>query len=132
MNRGFRESSGRRSVFLTLAMLALVLRVLVPQGFMVADQAAGPGLVICTGHGPLTLVSGDHGAKAPERKPVGQTACVFAGANTPPQPSPAAPVHQPLTLVLAAPLDLRRPDDRPVRGLTAPPPPSHAPPSVLI
>jgi copper(I)-binding protein len=59
--------AGRRW-FIALAALALMIQVLVPQGYMVSGAASAPGLVICTGHGPLVVHSGDprHPAKAPK------------------------------------------------------------------
>ena len=111
-----------------LAALALVMQVLVPQGFMVS-AAGPPGLVICTGHGPLVL-TGEHGpAKAP--KPQSAPVCTFVGhgvANTPPVPLVLSTVS--FAFVVAT--DAARFDLAPGRGLAAPPPRSHAPPTVLI
>lgn len=126
-------SAGRwRGVFLTLAVLALALKVLVPPGFMVAgDRDAAPGLlVICTGHGPLAL--GDRGdAKAPAHK-TSDAPCAFAGSAAPPTPSAPAIVAPPRLLVADQLARVQAADLAPGRGLAAPPPPSHAPPAVPI
>jgi hypothetical protein len=124
---GFRSGVERRWLY-ALAALALLVQVLVPQGFMVSTGQGAPGLVICTGHGPLQLGGHDHSGKAPKSA---DTACAFAvhGATAPPptfarldrirfEPAPA---------ILARAFDLA-----PGRGLAAPPPPSQGPPTRLI
>ncbi len=108
-----------------LALTAVALKVLIPSGFMVAENRAGFPLVICTGHGPLDL-SGKtdplHGKKSTTDAP-----CAFSGhaATTPPS---AFVVSAAVGLAYLAPaIDLRR-DLVPGRGLAAPPPPSQGPP----
>ena len=118
---------------IALAMLALALRVLIPSGFMVADQQTGHGgypIVICTGHGALTLAPpGDN--KAPSPKSATHAPCAFAGAATPVAPILSA--LQPSAYALSSPvLAAVQPDQIPGRGLAAPPPPSIGPPSHLI
>jgi len=46
-----------RSVALSLALSAMLLRALLPAGWMPAGEGDGP-LVICTGHGPVQTPSG--------------------------------------------------------------------------
>jgi hypothetical protein len=119
-----------------LALIALVIRVLVPQGFMVAPaEAAGPiPLVICTGHGAVDAASLVGG---PAHKPAGKGAtqdapCAFAGYAATPAPDlfTAEPVsfaaYHP-HVALAAPRDLA-----PGRGLAAPPLPARGPPSLIL
>jgi hypothetical protein len=117
-----------RSVLMTLALLALAVRVLVPPGYMTPDRpTSGFSLVICTDHGLITL--DDDGKQAPG-KPKGDAPCAFAGGMAPPAPTVAV-----LTSFEGwAPAPLRvepRQDLAPGRGLAAPPPPAIGPP-VLI
>ena len=111
-----------------LAALALLIQVLVPQGFMVNADHGAPGLVICTGHGPLTLGQHDHSGKAPKSA---SNPCAFAahgGAAPPPSPTRLERLKfDPAPAVLARAFDLV-----PGRGLAAPPPPSQGPPTRLI
>ena len=113
---------------MALALLAIVMRVAVPQGFMI-DPAGQAGLVLCipgmAGSGDL---DGRPGAPAPVNpdKP-----CAFAGfiADAPPQ---ALPMVVPAFWQAASITDLTRPEQTPGRGLAAPPPPSVGPPALLI
>jgi hypothetical protein len=113
-----------------LAMLALVVQVLVPQGFMVARQGDRPAIVICTGHGPVLSRDdlGGHPGKAPKSRP--DAVCGFAGHG--------AGVTAAGLFAFAAPAPWSAPDPvasnadlAPGRGLAAPPPPSQAPPPIL-
>jgi hypothetical protein len=121
-----------KSVFLTLSLLALAFKVGLPPGVMVG---AGPGsipLVICTGHGPLALT--DPGSpKAPAPAPSQRGApCPFAAASAgAPAPIPP-PTLQPLVATYAPFIAPTVRDLAPGRGMAAPPPPSHAPPTLLI
>jgi hypothetical protein len=118
-----------RAAFLTLAMLALVVKVAVPTGFMVASPGSGAGfpLVICTGHGPM--IAHPNGEKGGE-KARSDAPCAFAGHAV----SAAPPISAPLpgsfffANVLASPAGVRL---APGRGLAAPPPPSQGPPTLL-
>lgn len=120
--------SGGPRVALTLTMLAIILKLMVPPGFMIADTGAAIPLTICTGHGPLVLDSDAvKTPKAPAHKI--DAPCTGAGNVTPPGP--------PLGAILAAPFLWAAPvlgaglvpDIAPGRGLAAPPPPSQAPPT---
>ena len=53
MGQTNRRSGAMWRGFVVLATLALLVQILVPQGFMVSAAGSTPGLVICTGHGPL-------------------------------------------------------------------------------
>jgi hypothetical protein len=118
------RSSALRGVLLTLAVMALVMRVAIPQGFMTTPSAQGGlELVICTGHGPL---KSDPSAPAEKSKP--DSACAFAGHG-----AGAAPGPSPLIEAAAFPVVRAQPraipaDLAPGRGLAAPPPPSLGPP----
>src|ERR1700722_13884364 len=80
-NIGFsgRGGTGERRWAAGLAMLALLVQVLVPQGFMVARQGDRPAIVVCSGHGPAMSGAdmGGHPAKSPKSKP--DMVCGFAG-----------------------------------------------------
>lgn len=119
-------------------MLAVVLKVLVPAGFMVATSSPSTNypLVLCTDHGAVAVDAGDlrdrDGRKAPAQKPAHDAPCAFAGhaaAASPPDPHPVAAVTFVSTPV-AQPLALRR-DLAPGRGLSAPPLPARGPPILL-
>ena len=110
-----------------LAVLALLINVVVPQGTMVASAAAGPALVICTGHGPMAL-PGPDGAPAQKGKAAGHDGtCAFAGHGLASAPPPLPPIAR-ADFAPAPPVRLAAADLAPGRGLAAPPPPSHAPP----
>lgn len=113
---------------MTLAVLALALKVLAPPGFMVAHNDGAFPLVICTGHGPLIIA--DHGDKKAPAKKATDAPCAFAGAATPPPPPVAAGLPEPLTIVVAQVVGAQLDDQAPGRGLAAPPPRSHAPPEL--
>ena len=122
MTGAWRESgTGRRWVF-ALAALAVLLQVLSPPGFMLSGEPAAPGLVICTGHGPL-LGHADHD-KAPKSSNAPCAFGVHGGTTDPPAP----------VFVALAPVAFEARVEQPVldvapgRGLAAPPPPSQAPP----
>jgi hypothetical protein len=131
------ESAARtgawRHVFLTLAVLALALKVLIPPGFM-PGPAHGAPLVLCTGHGPVAIDPADlAGKKSPANKPAPNAPCAFAGHGA------AAPVPDltPVGVAVLAPEPLAAaslPKDglTPGRGLAAPPPPPRGPPSLQI
>jgi hypothetical protein len=113
-----------------LALIALVFQVAAPPGFMVSPSSAGPALVICTGHGPLTL---DSHAGVPGHKPARPAhdgICAFAGHGVAASP-PTLTILAASPLILSSTPPRRSPDLVPGRGLAAPPPPSQAPP-VLI
>ena len=110
-----------------LAMLALVLQICVPGGFMVSRQDGAPTLVVCTGHGALVAVADDHGRPAKAPATHDNAVCAFAGHGV------AMLDGAPPVLVAASfsfsPETVATPADRaPGRGLAAPPPPSQAPP----
>ena len=110
-----------------VVLLAFVIRALVPQGFMIGTTASVP-LVICSGHGPESDTSS-------KQTPGGATSkadhvCPFAGFQA---------VEAPVRLAVSDAAVTWRETDQlrfavivyPGRGLAAPPPPSHAPPSLL-
>jgi hypothetical protein len=113
-----------------LAFLALFTRIAVPPGFM-PKPGDGPGLIVCTGHGPATVRIGLYGP--PSRAPTHKTdpPCAFApsGATSAPALIAASLPARRLASIQARPIT--RSDLAPGRGLAAPPPPSQAPPRDL-
>jgi hypothetical protein len=78
-----------RQFALWLALAAVLLRALLPQGFMLERAAgeAGVGLAICYAS-PLAKLRADHGTPAGTQA---HADCVFAAASSPALPS-AAPL----------------------------------------
>ena len=139
------RSGGKRPRMLALAVLAcaLLLRLLVPAGWMPVSDASGVHLTICTGTGPMTMPGmGPMATMAPGRTTVGMAhhmpsdqqgvpehPCAFAhhglAIGEPVLPTLVLPVA-PATLLpsgLAALVSIGR-------GLAAPPPPQTGPPSI--
>lgn len=116
----------RHPGLIVLALAALWMQVLIPQGFMVGATAGAPALVICTGHGALQAA--DHPGKAP--KPASDAPCAFAGHGV----AAAPPILTPLALAGFQPTALAVQSfvcQSPGRGLAAPPPPSQGPPQLI-
>ena len=118
-----------RGLSLALSLVALLMQVVVPAGYMVAQGANGPDVVICTGHGAL-VASADqhHSGKAPASR--ADAPCVFAGHGVLAPPADAAPAGVfPLSYISVPATGLW--DLAPGRGLAAPPPPSQGPPRLI-
>jgi hypothetical protein len=132
MGIGERQIRDRmRGACLALAFAALLVKLMVPVGFMAAEGPTAQAfpLVICTAQGRVALpASTEH---APAHKSKADAPCAFAANAAPPAPAAIAILAAPFR---AAPLAVReaRADLQPGRGLAAPPPPSQGPPSVLI
>jgi hypothetical protein len=116
---------------LTLAILAavLVLRVLVPQGWMPVHTAQGWQITICTGTGPMQMTMPELPGHHHQDHVPGDHPCTFAGfALALDRAAPPILVLPPLSfsgwLIVAG---------RSIaigRGLAAPPPPATGPPSL--
>ena len=127
-----------------LALLAVLVRVVVPAGFMAAapgQVAAGAiPIVLCTGQGQVyafltedgDIIAADEGAPSPGdgEGAASHGDCVFAHAGS--AIAPADPVVSP---VAQRPAEMARAavvrDLVPGRGLAAPPPPATAPPALI-
>ena len=132
-------SHGLRGVCLTLAALAIALKVLIPAGFMTAAPINDLpfALVLCTGQGAMVIAPGD--ALPGEKDPgmadneTHNTPCVFAGQAL----GAPAPNLLDATRVEFVTYTRTSPPVSPValapgRGLAAPPLPARGPPSLLI
>ncbi len=121
------------------ALMALLVRAMVPAGYMLAEADTGSGryltLELCDAHGSqpqvIDLETGKIIDLPDESTPSDHPPqpCVFAGiaATTPPDSA-----HEPVTFAVERSVDfgiLR--DLRPGRGIAAPPPPSTGPPSFI-
>ncbi|HEX4197704.1 MAG TPA: DUF2946 family protein [Caulobacteraceae bacterium] len=124
---GSGKAGETRRLAAVVAMLALMLQVMVPAGFMVSATPGGPAIVICTGHGPL-LVHTDHGQ--PARSPASKSgACAFAGhGGAPLAPAPLALAG--VRFEAFVPAFIARVPVYPGRGMAAPPPPAIGPPAI--
>ncbi len=111
-----------------IALLALLIQALIPPGYMLAAGRTGPAaVVICTGHGPLTI-AGHRDPQAPPAKGKAAGLCAFAGHGA----APLLPTGRLPTEVRWTPAPRAGPAVHPTafvgRGLAAPPP-ARAPPS---
>ncbi len=121
------------------ALLALLVRALIPAGYMVAEAGTADGryLVVqmCDGHGADQIIDLDTGKVVDKSNSPGtsdsqsDTPCVFAMAAAVSLPPLAA---EPILLRHAMPAErISIPDVRPGRGIAAPPPPATGPPSLI-
>jgi len=98
-------------------------------------KTAGLTLVLCTGHGPLTIrASGEpaDGKTHPSGKMTHPAPCMFAGHGAAaPAPDPGLFQRADLTPAAGPAPSPSREDLAPGRGLAAPPPPSRGPPPAL-
>jgi hypothetical protein len=137
--RNTRQPTGPwRQVLLTLAILAVALKVLIPPGFMAAAPSNDLpfAIVLCTAQGALTIGPGEslpaHGKSDQPAKSSHDSPCVFAGHGLgapPPTPADLGPAE---FVAYRAPVASTPPGLAPGRGLTGPPLPARGPPSLLI
>ena len=123
-----------RSLLLTLAVLAVALRVLIPTGFMVrSDAEGGFPLIICTGQGEVIVKPGALGGQqeAPSDGEQHDSPCAFAGQGV----AAALPQFADVRPVVFSAFTPRAPrlhrDLAPGRGLAAPPLPARGPPLTI-
>lgn len=118
---------------LLLPLLALVLKILVPPGYMPGTSLAEP-IVLCSGQDAMAAMPGmamgddghrqHHGASDQDT----DHPCAFAGLGA---AALATPPHQPIVVPVRAEAQIAATiltAVAPGRGMAAPPPPSHAPP----
>ena len=130
-----RERSGWRGTLVALSLFALTLRLLIPAGFMPGKSLSMP-IVVCTGQGPMLMtmnvaVDPDH------RSEPGQTPshgsghpCDFASLGASALFATPIVASMAPTVVADDGITTPRPQTAPGRGIAAPPPPSHAPPTI--
>ena len=132
---GANRNSRRTGVSYVLIALALLVRVLVPPGFMTVPSADGRdgGIIICTGDGPLDFAGTAFDDTPGETPQKGQTAsghCVFSGCLW--ADASCARSLTPVVFALEADTDVPHPPGIiPGRGLAAPPMPARGPPDRL-
>jgi hypothetical protein len=130
--RGLHHRSGFGQALAALALLAMVVRALVPTGFMLAP--VGPHQVLtvtlCSGHGPVETQI-DLGRSAPQKGDPGggkshDAPCAFAAVAHLSAPQALHAVSAPLLAFVSTETALQL--STPGRGLAAPPPWSTGPP----
>lgn len=124
------------------ALLALLVRALVPAGYMVAEASTPDGryLVVqmCDAHGGAAqVIDLDTGKIVEKSKSPGKSegkgegsSCMFAMAT----PMASPPPVQAEPIVFGTTIDahlVSKPDVVPGRGIAAPPPPATGPPSLI-
>jgi hypothetical protein len=112
-------------------LLALLIRVILPPGVMVARVDGASQIVICTGHGAATVDVDRQGHPIKAPKPAANGICAFAVCASSALPAgPQSPACDAARLASRLPTVMRR-DLVPGRGLAAPPPQAQAPPTNL-
>ena len=131
MRAGRAKNEGVRRWAFGFALLALIVQILAPPGFMFGRQGDRAGLVICTGHGAANSLSdlAGHPGKGPQSRH--DAPCAFAGLGVAAAPPLIALAVRP-TLPATEAASLTRFDLAPGRGLAAPPPPSQGPPQPTL
>ena len=122
-----RSGSGLQRTWLVAAALALVVRLIVPAGFMLAP-AKSFQLIVCTGHGTaLFQPVGQGPTKAPKTE---DHVCIFSGAHlaTDAVSLGFIPVK---TSWVQITVPILKASLSPGRGLAAPPPPATASPNTF-
>jgi hypothetical protein len=125
---GTRQDGAReRRAWLAFLFCALLLRALVPAGFMIGASASGsPALIVCPDAAPQIAMHGGHHQKAPGKHR--ESPCPFGVLG--------APALPPTPSVLAAAVPMVPPPapafvSRSIKAsLAAPPPPSTGPPFI--
>lgn len=132
-----REPNRTRRLWLTLAVLAVCLKVLAPVGYMLAAPSEDRPfpLVLCTGEGLVTVsaetAADSEGEHAPVDGDAHDAPCPFA-ASPAAGLEPASWLWAPVGFFLPQPPQARPQTHlAPGRGLAAPPP-ARAPPTLLI
>ena len=120
--------TARQWLVATLLMVALLPRILVPQGYMPVITSDGITVTLCTGHGAVEAKL-SFGQRAPDAQHNhAQPACPFAGI-APDASGQHHPKIAPIAPFIAA-VARSRPHHSPgvSVALAAPPPPAQAPP----
>ena len=122
--------ASHRPVAALLLALALWMRLVVPDGYMIGADTGGrlPVIEICTGHGAAHIAD-PTGKKQSDHAPAADHICAFAAASAAvdliaPLQSIVSPTSSPASASAKIPAAL------PGRGLAAPPPPKTGPPAL--
>lgn len=125
-----------RGVFLTLAMLAVAMKIAVPAGYMTraASNDLPFALVLCTADGAVTVAPGevlpaDHDKSRDTKH---DAPCAFAGHGVGVAPPNLLDFRAVQFVAYQAVTASPVVDLAPGRGLAAPPLPARGPPSLLI
>jgi hypothetical protein len=122
-----------RGLALSLAVMAITLKIMIPAGFMAGPSSLGSApLVLCTAQGMMLVDPSDLPSQDPTNPAPGKSSsdvpCAFAGhgvsgliANT-----LATGAVETVAYLAARPLATQ--NVTPGRGLAAPPPPARGPP----
>lgn len=130
MNGWIRQSRTGRALLAAAMLLALVLRMAIPTGFMPSVSAHGVAIQICSETGGKTVLL-DLGEKAPgDSRHAADSPCVFAstlghGLLAAAELLGIQPFVYGMTILVGAAIA-----DLTVHRLAAPPPPSQAPPAL--
>lgn len=130
MHAWIRTSHGIRGLVALMLFCALLIRALLPAGFMPVRDRLGITVAICSGQGEVTqFVPIERKDGAPDPRRAASDVCAFAaalggGLVAPPLPALAEPA--PAAFAALAPGMLA---DFTVRRLAAPPPPALGPPA---
>lgn len=129
------RQSGLSRTLAALALLAMVVRALIPAGYMVAPAGQGRSVAVtlCSAHGAQTLFldldTGDFAPKksgVPSKTAGGDAPCVFAMASA--LAEPGTPAALPAALPTGPTFVPTSVWTSPGRGLAAPPPWATGPP----
>ncbi|WP_380873677.1 hypothetical protein ACFB49_43080 [Sphingomonas sp. DBB INV C78] len=132
--RGMASSTatrGKGGIAVMLVALALMMRLLVPAGWMPATD--GRAVTLCTGMGAVEMWIADDGTlheKAPVQPGKTTESCVFAALGAALVAPDLAPVLAPPTMAVA-PIMGAAFAVSVGRGLAAPPPPPTGPPATV-
>jgi hypothetical protein len=134
----------RQYAAVAIAMLALLVRVLVPVGFMVGTPSHGAtgtiSIVLCTAQGQINALMNADGQiveadpSAPDKDKDHKSTsgdCAFASGNHASLATPFAAASEPIAPYYSVPVPARLHDLVPGRGLAAPPPPATASPFLI-
>lgn len=122
-----------RSGFALLLFCTLLIRAVMPTGWMPVTTTHGIAISVCTGMGPAKMTMAHHGApheKAPAPEHNKDHPCAFAGAVAPLAGWSVPTLPPPLAIAAAASATPRRAVAI-GRGLAAPPPPQTGPPTLI-
>lgn len=117
-----------RGVVLTLALLALALKIIVPPGYMVGTSTNSLpfSIVICTSQGAVVVDPG--GSHEQDKGAQHEAPCVFAGHGLGAEPPERSSHPFRPTVIYQSIAPAPSCEAKPGRGLCAPPPPARGPP----